>query len=90
MFPVPFCQQDGIIDRKREKTVLSHQVGIAWEGRRKMAEFEDNGSVIRYAGLECLVVRGTGSEVMKQYGSGSIRSLKKSITGSPIWFFWWD
>gem|GEM_PF-6330970 len=55
-----------------------------------MAEFEDNGSVIRYAGLECLVVRGTGSEVMKQYGSGSIRSLKKSITGSPFWFFWWD
>ena len=82
MFPVPFCQPDGIIDRKREKTVLSHQVG--------MAEFEDNGSVIRYAELECLVVRETGSEVMKQYGSGSIRSLKKSITGSPFWFFWWD
>ena len=90
MFPVPFCQPDGIIDRKREKTVLSHQVGIAWEGRRKMAEFEDNGSVIRYAELECHVVRETGSEVMKQYGSGSIRSLKKSITGSPFWFFWWD
>lgn len=87
---MPFCRQDGIIDRKREKTVLSHQEGIVWEGRRKMAEFEENGSIIRYAGLECLMVGGTGSEVMKQYGSGSICSLKQSITGSPYWFFWWD
>ena len=62
MFPVPFCQQDGIIDRKRENAVRSHQVGIAWEGRRKMAEFEENGS-------------------------GSICSLKQSITGSPFCFF---